>query len=165
MAVTTTWDVEHVCGHEQVHDLSAKRVSEQAGYARWLAGRDCTDCWSSRRDKESGKERDAWLAERRAEELSDVGMWETRSGMPSLDGSEKVVEWGRKVRHQLLAAASDELESSDDGGFSDRIEAPARTVMSASWWIDQRDTDGPDLAELLADASAGDVAHVNENPF
>ena len=161
MAVNTAWDVEHACGHEQVHDLSAKRVSERAGYARWLAGRDCTDCWSSKRDKESGKERDAWLAE----ELSEVETWETRSGMPPLVGSEKAVEWGRKIRYQLLAAAFDELGAPDDGGFSGRIEAPARTVTSASWWIDQRDADSSDLPELLADASTDDAAHVNENPF
>ena len=31
---------------------------------------------------------------------------------------------------------------------------PARTVTSASWWIDRRDTDPADLEELLADVSA-----------
>ena len=165
MVVKTTWNVEHVCGHEKAHDLSAKRVSERAGYARWLAGRDCTDCWSRDRDKAVGKERDAWLAERRAEELSAVETWETRSDMPPLEGSERAVQWGRKVRHQLLAAAFEDLGSLDDGDFLRRAEAPARTVASASWWIDQRDSDSSDLAELLADAGAGDTARVNENPY
>jgi hypothetical protein len=44
-------------------------------------------------------------------------------------------------------------EMSDDE-FEDRFEAPARTVTSASWWIDQRDTDPADMEELLADVSA-----------
>jgi hypothetical protein len=49
MAVKTTWDVEHTCGHPQIHDLSAKRVSERAGYVRWLATKDCWDCWHAER--------------------------------------------------------------------------------------------------------------------
>jgi hypothetical protein len=35
--------------------------------------------------------------------------------------------------------------------FADRFEVPARTVTSASWWIDQRDTVPADTEELLAD--------------
>jgi hypothetical protein len=37
--------------------------------------------------------------------------------------------------------------------FADRFEVPARTVTSASWWIDQRDTDPADLVELVSDVS------------
>jgi len=37
--------------------------------------------------------------------------------------------------------------------------------MSASWWIDQREADPSDLAELLADAAVDGAAHVNENPY
>jgi len=165
MAVKTTWDVEHTCGHGQAHDLSSKRVSDRAGFARWLAGRDCTDCWTRDRETATGRDRDAWLAERRAEELSAVETWETKAGMPPLEGSDKAVEWARKVRHQLMAAAFDDLGCPDDAEFTEQIDTPARTVMSASWWIDQRDTDPSDLAELLADAVSGDTAHVNENPY
>jgi len=85
--------------------------------------------------------------------------------MPPLEGSDKAVEWARKVRHQLMAGAFDDMGSLDDADFTEQIEAPARTVMSASWWIDQRDADPSDLAELLADAVSGDTAHVNENPY
>jgi hypothetical protein len=165
MAVKTTWDVEHACGHSQVHDLSTKRVSERAGFARWLAGRDCTDCWARKRDTATGRDRDAWLAERRAEELSVVEMWETKAGMPPLEGSDKAVEWARKVRHQLAVAAFNDMGSPDDADFTEHIEAPTRAVTSASWWIDQRESEPSDLAELLADAAADGVAHVNENPY
>ncbi len=171
MAVKTTWDIEHACGHGQAHDLSTKRVSDRAGFARWLADRDCTACWSRERDTAAGKDRDAWLAERRAEELSVVGTWEARSGMPPLEGSDKAVEWARKIRYQLVAAVFDDMGSpndesdANDADFAQQIEAPARMVVSASWWIDQRDADPSDLAELLADAVAGDAGLVNENPF
>ena len=165
MAVKTTWDVEHACGHGQVHDLSAKRVSERAGFARWLADRDCTDCWTRDRETATGRDRDVWLAARRAEELSAVETWETKAGMPPLGGSDKAVEWARKVRHQLVAAAFDDMGSPDDADFTEQVEAPARMVVSASWWIDQRDADPSDLTELLTDTAAGDAAHVNENPY
>lgn len=43
MAIKTTWPVEHTCGHREDHELSAKRPSERAGYARWLTTEDCSD--------------------------------------------------------------------------------------------------------------------------
>ncbi len=165
MAVKTTWDVEHACGHSQAHDLSSKRVSDRAGFARWLASRDCTDCWSRDRGTATARDREAWLADRRAEELSAVETWETKADMPPLGGSDRAVEWARKVRHQLVAAAFDDMGSPDDANFTEQVEAPARMVVSASWWIDQRDADPSDLTELLTDAAAGDAAHVNENPY
>ena len=45
MAIKTLWLVEHGCGDDEVHDLSGKRPSERAGYARWLRGKDCSACW------------------------------------------------------------------------------------------------------------------------
>jgi hypothetical protein len=35
--------------------------------------------------------------------------------------------------------------------FAAIIEAPARSVTCASWWIDRRDTDPADTEELMAD--------------
>jgi len=85
--------------------------------------------------------------------------------MPPLEGSDKAVEWARKVRHQLVAAAFDDMGCPDNADFTEHIETPARSVMSSSWWIDQRDADPSDLAELLADAAVDGPAHVNENPY
>jgi len=164
MAVKTTWEVNHSCGHEQVHDLSGKRVSERAGYAKWLGTKDCSDCFFSKRDATAGKDRETWLAERRAAELVEIETWETRSDMGPLDGSEKAVEWGRKVRFQLMAGAFESMGLSEDD-FAIHVEAPARQVTRASWWIDQRDSDPEDLAELVADAATTGEAGINENPY
>ena len=98
-------------------------------------------CWTRERETATGSDRHAWLAERRAEELSAVETWETKAGMPPLGGSDKAVEWARKVRHQLVAAAFDDMGSPDDADFTEQVEAPARMVVSASWRIDQRDAD------------------------
>jgi len=163
MAVAGVWDVEHSCGHEQNHDLGDKRVSERAGFAKWLATKECSDCWRAHRDKENGKEREAWLADRRASELAEIEAWETRSDMGPLDGSEKSISWGRRVRHELLAKVYEDFD--DDNAYSADIEDPARTVTKASWWIDQKDSDPADMAELLADAASDPKAGVNENPY
>jgi len=83
--------------------------------------------------------------------------------MPTLDGSDKAVEWSRRVRYQLLAAAYEILGLSDEQ-FATRIEILARHVTSASWWIDQRDAEPADLEELLTDAASNDAARASENP-
>ena len=72
MAIKTVWSVGHSCEHEHDHDLGDKRPSERASYARWLATRECSDCWRANRDKAAGKDRETWLAERRAEEASQI---------------------------------------------------------------------------------------------
>ena len=88
--------------------------------------------------------------------------------MCDLDGSDKSVPWGARVRYQLLAAAHEHHVT--EGGMSDdeyeaRFEAPARPVTSASWWIDQRDAEPADVEELVSDAASHDVARANENPY
>ena len=156
MAVKTEWTVTHSCGHDQDHDLSAKKAADRAGLAHWLETRECTDCWRSSRGKSQDKE--AWLAARRAEESALIAQWETRAEMPRLDGSEKAVEWARRVRYTLMSAAYDVAQDArqdagqDEDAFIEAVEAPARQVTSASWWIDQRDMPAADVAELVQSA-------------
>jgi hypothetical protein len=166
MAIKTVWSVEHHCGHREVHELSGRRPAERAGYARWLSGKDCSNCWRGTRDNDNGLDNETWLAERRAEEAVAVHAWERRTAMGELDGSDKSIPWAARVRYQLLSSAHDHYVRSggmSTDAFTDRFEVPARTVTSASWWIDQRDTDPADLEELLADVSSDVAATVTEN--
>jgi hypothetical protein len=168
MSVRTVWSVKHSCGHDQDHDLGDRRPSERASFARWLEHKDCSDCWRAGRERANGKDKEAWLAERRAEEAAAVGSWETNSGMPALVGSDKAVGWGSRVRHQLMTDSYDHhvrYGAMSDDEFEDRFERPARTVTSAAWWIDLRDTDPSDLEELLADVSEDARAEASENPY
>jgi len=162
--VKTTWNLTHACVHCGEHDLSAKRPSERAGYARWLAAKDCAECWKATRDRQAARERDGWLAERRAAVLAGIEAWEVFADMPVLEGSDKATGWARHVRYQLLAAAHGTLDLSDDE-FAARIEAPARRLDSVSWWIDQRDTEPIELEKLVGDAGAGGLSLVSENPY
>jgi hypothetical protein len=102
-----------------------------------------------------------WLAEKRASELSEIEAAESRSDMGPLDGSEKAVSWGRRVRFELLAKVYE--DSTDDDAYAAAIEEPARTITRASWWIDQKDSDPGDMAELLADAANDPKSGTCEN--
>jgi hypothetical protein len=168
VAIKTVWRVAHSCGHGHDHDLGDKRPSERAGYANWLATKECSECWRAERDQRNGQSRQAWLAQRRAEEAAEIETWEHRGGMPGLDGSDKAVRWARRVRYELIVAGHDHAATvgvSDDA-FAAAVEDAARKVTSASWWIDQRFTDAADVAELIADgASDPDLSTGTENPF
>jgi hypothetical protein len=80
--------------------------------------------------------------------------------MPELVGTEKAVAWAVRVRYTLMSEAYDwrvDREWSEEE-FAIRLEAPARERVSASWWIDQRDSAPEDLEELLTDGiSTGDA--------
>jgi hypothetical protein len=167
MAVKTTWRVEHECGDDEDHDLSDKRPSERAGYARWLKGKDCSRCRRRSRGGDSGTDKETWLAERRAEEITAIRTWERRAAMDDLDGSDRSVPWGARVRYQLMSAARDYCVQGggmSDEEFADRFEIPARGVTSASWWIDQRDMEPADLEELLADVTADTTSPASLSP-
>ncbi|TFI21365.1 hypothetical protein [Streptomyces sp. 4R-3d] len=145
------------------HDLSNRPADKRAAFTRWLATRDCTDCWKSARDNGTSKEE--WLATRRAEEQEASRAWAHRFDMPPLEGPEKAVDWGERSRHQLVTAAHTALVV--EGGWEEadwaELEEKARTITRAGWWIDQRDTEGSELLELLDAARESDQG--TENPY
>lgn len=164
MAVRTQWTVEHQCGHEVVHNLSDRPADRRAGFARWLVGKDCTDCWKAAR--ESGTvSKEQWLAAKRAEEQQAAEEWASQFDMPPLEGPQRALDWGERSRHQLMNAAHTVLvvEGAWDEADWSALEDKARTVTRAGWWIDQRDAEGADLLELLD--AAGEENCGTENPF
>ncbi|GAA2530434.1 MULTISPECIES: hypothetical protein [Streptomyces] len=164
MAVRTQWTVEHSCSHEVVHDLSNRPADKRAGFARWLAGRDCTDCWKAARDADT-ESKEEWLATKRAEEQQAAAAWAKQFDMPQLEGPEKALAWGERSRHQLMTSAHTALvvEGAWDEADWAELEEKARSITRAGWWIDQRDAEGTDLLELLDAASEDDRG--TGNPF
>lgn len=163
MAIPTNYIIEHPCGHEITHDLSNRPADKRAAFTRWLAARDCTDCWKAARDSGAGKEE--WLAARRAEEQEAARTWARQFDMPPLEGPERALDWGERSRHQLVTAAHARLvaEGTWDETRWAALEDRARSIARAGWWIDQRDADGADLPELLDAATENDRG--SENPF
>ncbi|RSO06961.1 hypothetical protein DMH18_26305 [Streptomyces sp. WAC 06783] len=165
MTVRTTWTVEHACGHSSERDLSDRPADKRASFARWLATKDCTDCWKAARDGDRAS-KEEWLAAKRAEEAAAATAWARKFDMPPLEGPVKALGWGERCRHQLVTAAHTALvlEGAWDETDWARIEEQARAVTRAGWWIDQRDAEGADLPELL-EAATDDDRGGTENPF
>ncbi|MFE1407830.1 hypothetical protein ACFW5D_30235 [Streptomyces sp. NPDC058770] len=164
MAVRTQWTVEHLCSHQAVHDLSNRPADRRAGFARWLASRDCTDCWKEARSADT-ESKEEWLAAKRAEEQQAAAEWAKKFDMPPLEGPEKALDWGERSRHQLMASAHTALVIEGSWNEADwaELEEKARSITRAGWWIDQRDAEGADLLELLD--AAGEDDRGTENPF
>lgn len=143
--MTEPWSVQHRCGHRVEWDLGRKRPSGRAGFARWLAERDCTRCWwANRRDPH----RQARAARIPLGQVLQIQAWERRLQMPALTGRPKAVAWARKVRHRLLTHAS-LLDTADALQHCDELHAGARRITSARWWIDHRRLDPADLPAAL----------------
>ena len=176
MAIKTVWLVTHRCGHTREHDLGPdaphqkmrKRPSERAATAKWLATTDCLDCYKAKRDKQRAKQQAEWVAEKRVSEASEAELWEAACDMPALEGSLRQVRYARTVRHRLIVAAHDHAAGigvSDDD-FAEQVEAPARRVRSARWWLDQGDAEADDIPELVQDGASEPAAQTgSENPF
>ncbi|MFJ6783596.1 hypothetical protein [Streptomyces yangpuensis] len=164
MAVRTTWTVIHTCGHSVEHNLSDRPADRRTGFARWLSGRDCTDCWKASRTGDN-LSRDEWLAARRAAEQAAAREWAEQFDMPPLEGPDRALEWGERSRHQLVTTAYTALvvEGTWDDADWAVLEEKIRAITRAGWWIDQRDADGVDVPELLD--AAGDGDRGTENPF
>ncbi|MEI5100904.1 hypothetical protein RB200_23180 [Streptomyces sp. PmtG] len=164
MAVRTSFDVIHTCGHAVTHNLSDRPADKRASFARWLASKDCTDCWKAARDGDSASKQE-WLAAKRATEQQAAADWATQFDMPALEGPEKALAWGERSRHLLVTAAYTALVTEGTWGEEDwaALEDKARMIGRAGWWIDQRDTDGTDLPELLDAATEADRG--TENPY
>jgi hypothetical protein len=168
MAVKTHWSIDHACGHTAQRDLSDRRADERARFARWLATKDCADCWRGQRADAEDRAKEELLAAKRAEETSAIETWERQAQMPALTGSDKSIAWGQTCRHIVMSGAyshhvlAGEMTEED---WAVRFEAAARTVTAASWWIDNRDSGPADVAELLAAANSGPAADVLENPY
>ncbi|MFE0087658.1 hypothetical protein [Streptomyces sp. NPDC058991] len=123
-----------------------------------------TDCWKASRDADTESKKQ-WLATKRAAEQQAAAEWAAKFDMPALEGPERALEWGERSRHQLMTAAHTALvvEGTWDEADWAELEEKARTITRAGWWLDQRDTEGADLLELLDAATETDKGA--ENPF
>ncbi|MFD5765353.1 MFS transporter [Streptomyces sp. NPDC127049] len=125
MPVKTIWTVIHSCGHEVAHNLSDRAADRRAGFARWLAGRECSDCWKAARDADTVA-KEQWLAARRAEEQAAAAQWAEQFDMPPLEGPERALAWGERSRFQLVTAAYTALVSE---GFSVKCRVLSESAL------------------------------------
>ncbi|WP_448810548.1 hypothetical protein [Agromyces bauzanensis] len=163
MAIATVFPVTYACGHSEERDLSDLPAGQRAGRAAWLAKQKCFECFKKAGKRKVSKE----VASERAALLSEAEADQERGGLPVLRGSAKQKDWALTVRFQLLRDAYELVQSGqlDEPGFEEQILVPARRIDAAHWWIDNRDANVEDLAELLADSGLGAELVSNENPY
>lgn len=159
MGIKKVWEIEHSCGHVAERDLSERAPDKRAGFAKWLAGTDCFDCYKKKNDGDFEKKRRA----EQQEALSEAAVYEKRSGLEELSGSDKQIVWARQIRVQVLGSLYEEVEAGkqDESWFEETVLKPARLIATSRWWIDNKEFEVEDWPELLA--SGAESAEANEN--
>lgn len=163
MAIKKVYEIDFPCGHTEDRDLSDKPAGKRAGLAAWLAENgSCSACFRSKPRPDSPE----WIAAKAAEDEARQARADA-FGLPPLIGSEKQIPYGFKVRDLLIGAVYEHVEagSISEDEFAATIIQPALVVDKASWWIDKKDAEADDLAELLADSGIGDAGASTDNPF
>jgi hypothetical protein len=138
----------HRCGHRVEWDLSRKHPDNRAGYARWLALRDCTSCWwAQRRNHQAPTIRRT----SRRPSATRLDAWEHTARMPRLSGGAKAVAWARQIRRHLLTEAlppsAQPNKSTDEAVVA--LVGHAQAITTAAWWIDHRRLEPGHLAFAL----------------
>ncbi|MFE7124908.1 hypothetical protein [Streptomyces sp. NPDC057617] len=125
------WHITHSCGHKAERDLSNRAADRRAGFAEWLANRECTDYWRAARTT-GEQDKAAWLEARRAEEQAESDAWSAQYRMPPLEGTVRAVAWGVRCRHQILADAYTALVLEGDTSEAQWEEIEESTSAMAS---------------------------------
>lgn len=163
MAVKTEWEIDFECGHSESRDLSHKPAGDRAGFAKWLEGKQCTECF----EKDAPKRKKQYAKKFAAEEREQAEADAKKLGLPALEGSDKQVNWATTIRNSLILNAHTALVEDNDSEltedeFTARILEPAQRILRAGWWIDNREQEPQDLEELVNDVAE---ENVTENPF
>ncbi|HCN39900.1 hypothetical protein [Rothia sp. (in: high G+C Gram-positive bacteria)] len=162
MAIPTHYDVKLSCGHtEKNKDLSQKPAGERAQFVKWLEHKgQCWNCYT-KANKDEYAQRDY------EEAVENMAVF----GLNELEGTEKQVRAGTRIRNHKLVAALETFvrgdnPSMDEDEFEARIVEPARRIARAGYWIANIEVELEDLEEILETAVENNPQDVeSENPF
>lgn len=152
MAIKAVWAVWHGCGHEEGHDLSAKRAFRRASYARWLAGRDCSGCRWARQNMRATEEHARNQAEFQPDEIMEITELALPNSKAVLSGSKAAVDWAYRVWLFLHGASCGEGARTSAAEPARAAEAPAWRLIQASGWLRQRRAVA-EVGDLMADGA------------
>lgn len=153
------YEITRACGHTETVQITGP-VAGRARQAEYEAGKQCYDCYKAEQAKKLDAENVA--AAEAAKE----------AGLPALTGSEKQVAWANTLREKMLAKLAELVayakgyaaEHGDDASVARQmcqIEIGAELIRSrtaASWWIDNRSTDGRELIKSLLPEIDAEIA-------
>ena len=153
MAVKVVWAVWHSCGHEEEHDLSAKQAFRPARSARWLAGRDCSDCQWARRNMRATEERARNQAKFQPDEMVEITEWARQTSKSVLLGSKAAADWAHRVRLLLHGTRRSVGACTSAAEPAQAAKAPAWMMSRARGWVRQRKA-LTEVRDLVADGAA-----------
>ena len=161
MAIPTTYEVEFSCGHTGTVDLSKRKPGDRAGLVRFFERKgQCPDCW---REAHRGE----WAQKMREQDREDAAHFDQLNGLPELTGSPKAVGWADTLRAEAIKSLHEQFVPDrypDDEAFDTDVLAPAKEILRAGWWIDNREYEGEDLLEIiLAEVADPESRNVTEN--
>lgn len=133
------YTVEYACGHYGDVELFGKGKDRESRL-EWLATQDCPDCRECAHQAQTAKSAAAAAA----------------LNFPALRGTQKQVAWAETIRMQLYNGWMKELDwlkkrAATDAGADnvkqaqDVIEYTILNAVSASEWIDSRNTSGREM--------------------
>lgn len=153
------YDINHICGHTEVHGIFGPEFA-RPGIADWMAARLCSDCYALEKERLRNLKNEKSMITNRD------------NGLPALIGSERQVNWAETIRATFHADLTDKLQqlrlvNIDDDEFRDRrdelihwrdqFEIRAQLVMQqnlAVFWIDNRDES---VKQIVMSANIGDM--------
>ncbi len=167
MPIPTEFEITFGCRHVGVIDLAELPADARAGRLAFLQDKGvCGDCFEATRAKRRELEQQRWVKDRRAEEAAEATEWSHREGYVPLTGSVKQVAFATRVRFDLMRELYGwAVEDGADPVAYERVEATAKNIDQARWWLDQRTIVGQssDLIELLEAAGATHDGQACEN--
>lgn len=132
----TKYTVAHVCGHEEIHELTAGSANRREFTAKRRATKPCSKC-----------SREAWQADVDSTNAY-YALLAAEHGLPDLVGTERQVPWAVGLRGELLdqvdehapalrALCTQHQRPYEDGG---RQVIREFVIMhtDAAWWIENR---------------------------
>ena len=135
--------VAYACGHEATVTLDVKKSGQEwtPRGRRWFVETmatdgTCADCTRAAHRAAAAADRERHITE-----------FETRTGLPDLDGTERQTAWARTIRFAAFTidTGDDGWELRDLGPDMEQAIDLATGATESPWWIDHRDTLTPDL--------------------
>lgn len=162
MPVPTEFEIDYSCGHTETKDLSDLPAGSRRGRVKFLEEKgNCFECY-----KKSNKKKDAAEFKKYVkQQVKQAKIDSEELELPDLEGTDKQIDWATQIRIELIETAREHLveEKISEGEFDSKILEPARRIGSASWWINNRESEPDELEELVNDVAETDL--LSENPY
>ena len=118
------YHIKYKCGHEENVNLTGKQNSQS--YADWLAAGVCKECYH-------------------AQKAAEVENYAKAEGLSELTGTERQIEWAKKIRYELYKDIKRFLSYCEENEYKTLFEQWIKSQSEARFWIDNRFNEPDDV--------------------